>query len=180
MDWNLLYFVALPISATILAPFVYNWIMYRYSTPKLSAYFKPTLEMTYEEKKVQEIKLQPDKKQLVWVILHNNGKLIKDNWFCIIRFEKEFVPIPIETTKYAHVDFSKRYTVQKKYNVAHFNSMDFSPLFPYNETMIFPVAVKTPKKPKKYKVNVTVFTGNHRNKFIHDLFISVIKSKTEK
>ena len=108
-------------------------------------------------------------------MLHNNGKVITDNWFCIIDFEKGFNLTPIEKTRYKDVDFVKHYTIQKKYNAAHFNSADFSPIIPYDETVIFPVVIKTPSKLKKYPVRVTVLTGNHKNKFIHHLSIVIKK-----
>ncbi len=39
--------------------------------------------------------------------------------------------------------------------------------------MIFPVVVKTPNKKEKYNVRITVFTGNHRNKFVHEMKIII-------
>jgi len=157
----------------LLFPIIKNWGSYRFSTPKFSVHFKQAYYNSYKETKLQEIKLQHNKQQLVWVMLHNDGKVIKHNWFCIIDFEKDFLPIPIESTKYKDVDYAKHYTVQKKYNAAHFNSTDFSPLFPYNETMIFPIVVKTPNDKGKYNVKITVFTGNHRNKFVHEMKIII-------
>ena len=165
--------IAVTIIGSLLGPFLYNWYIYRFSTPKFSTHFKPAHHKSYKEIKQQEIKLKPNKQQLIWVMLHNNGKVIRDNWFCIIDFEKDFLPIPIEETKYKNVDFVKHYTVQKKYNVAHFNSADFSPLIPYDETIIFPVVIKTPSRKNNYNVRVTVLTGNHRNKFIHNLSIII-------
>ena len=161
---------------TITLPSLRDWLRYNYSTPDFSVHFKPTLGKTFEELKMQEIELSPNKEELVWVMLHNNGKVITDNWFCIIDFEKGFDLIPIEETQYSDVDFVKHYTIQEKYNAAHFNSTDFSPLIPYDETVIFPIALKTPNKLEKFPVRVTVLTGNHKNKFIHHLFIIINNS----
>lgn len=172
---NLFFYVAIPIIFTILAPFIYNWFSYRFSTPKFSVCFKPAIGKTYEEKHLQEIELVPDREQLVWIILRNEGKVIKENWFCNIDFEKGFMPIPIEETIFKDVDFQKKYTVQKKYNVASFNSQNFSPLFPYDEDFYFPIVVKTSKDEKEYNVTVTVRTGNHRNKFRHTMKIKIQK-----
>jgi len=166
---------------TITGPQIIDFLRYNCSTPNFSVYFKPTIGKNFEEKKVQEIQLFPDKEQLVWVILHNDGKVIKDNWYCIIDFEKDFVITPIENTNFKDVDFVKHYTIQKKYNAAHFNSIDISPLFPHNETFLFPIAVKTPKKSGNYNVQITVFTGNHKNKFTYNLavIVSEILNKEE-
>lgn len=160
---------------TIGAPYGIDWYRYNFSKPNFSVHFKPTSGKTFIEKKLQEINILPNKKQLIWLMLHNNGKIIKDNWYCIVDFEKGFSIIPIEETKYKDVDFLKHYTIQKKYNVAHYSSTDVSPLFPHNETYVFPMVVKTPKKEKYYNVNVTIFTGNHKNKFEHHLRVKIEK-----
>ena len=105
---NLLLYVALPIIAALSAPFIYSWVSYSFTKPKFSVYFKPTTGKTFEEKKVQEINLFSDKQQLVWVILKNEGKTIKDNWFCEMYFGEIFSLIPIEKTRYKDVDFQKK------------------------------------------------------------------------
>jgi len=173
---NLFFYVALPIIFAILSPFIKDWVSYRFSKPKFKIHFKPTIGTTYKEEPVQEIILLPNKQQLIWVMIHNNGKVIKDNWFVNVDFTDDFVPISIDETEFKDVDFKKKYTIQKeKYQVAHFNSNDFSPLFPYDETFIFPIVLKTPKTENEYDVSVAVRTGNHREKYTHSLKIKIEK-----
>lgn len=174
-EGNLFFYVAIPIILAILAPFINDWVNYRFTTPKIDIFFKPADGKTFKERKKQEIELKPNKEQLIWVMLHNNGRVIKDHWFVNVDFEKGFGPIDIEKTSFKDVDFVKEYSIQKKYNVANFNSSDFSPLFPYDETFIFPIVVKTPKDEKEYAVRVTVRTGNHRNKLRHEMKIKIKK-----
>lgn len=171
---NLFLYVALPIIIAYSTPFFYNWFVYRFSKPNFTAHLKPADGKTFIERKAQEIELEPNKEQLIWVMLHNNGKVIKDNWFVNIDFEKGFQPIKIENTSFKDVDFVKRYTIQQKYNVAHFNSVDFSPLIPHDETIIFPVIIKTPKEKKIYKVSITVKTGDYSKRFSHNMKIKIL------
>ncbi len=109
-------------------------------------------------------------------MLHNDGKSITHNWQCIKNFNKTFKVIPIEKTEFSDIDFKKSYTIQKKYSAAHFNTVDINPLFPHDETFVFQVVVKTPENPDKYPVKVVVYSGNHKNKFVHNLSILVNKS----
>jgi len=175
---DLFFYVALPIIVTIIgtysAPFFYNWYVYRFSKPKFRAHFKPANGKTFIERKVQEIELKPNKEQLVWVMIHNNGPVIKDNWFVNIDFEKGFNPVLIENTTFDGVDFQKRYTIQQKYNVAHFNSVHFSPLIPHDDTIIFPVVVKTPKEKKIYNLTLRVVTGDYSQEFRHEMKIKIL------
>lgn len=175
---NLFLYVAMPIIGATIAPFIYNWVIYRFSKPKFKVHFKPTKGTTFIEEKVQEITLKSNSKKLIWLMLHNNGKVIKDNWFINVDFEKNFEPIDIDKTEFKNVDFKKKYSIQKeKYQVAHFNSNDFSPLFPYDETFIFPIVVITPKKEGIFNVSIAVRTGNHRGTFKHNLKIKIINDK---
>ena len=111
--------IILAFIGTIIGPLFYSWCVYNYSTPKFTAHFKPSIGKTYEEVKKQKIILIPNREQLIWIMLHNNGKIIKDHWFCIVDFDKNFEILPIDRTIFNNVDYVKKYSIQKKYNVAH-------------------------------------------------------------
>jgi len=173
IEWEYV-LLLLAIIATFSAPFVYNSIIYHFTKPRFKIHFKPTRRKSFEEIKLQRLELQPNRQQLVWVMIHNDGRVITEGWYCLFGYPRNFKPIQIKDTRFRDVDFIKEYTIQKKYSSFHFKSTDFSPLFPHNETFVFPMVIKTPNAKGDYVVEVSVFTGNHKIKFYKELSINIV------